>query len=98
MQASEALHFCIKGPGEGAWDNADSTPGKNYVATRAGTYRLVNGQLMLLPPNLPVLLVRALSVAAHARRAPPQRATRCQRSFHRRPACIPRRLTRALGV
>ena len=84
MQASEALHFCIKGPGEGAWDNADSTPGKNYVATRAGTYRLVNGQLMLLPPNLPVLLVRALSVAAHARRAPPQRAMRSQRSFRRR--------------
>ena len=74
-QASETLNFCITN-GAGGWDNADGVPGRNYCVNRAGTYRLVDGQLMLLPPNLPVLLVRARGCGAKAQRVPPSRATR----------------------
>ena len=74
-QASETLNFCITN-GAGGWDNADGVPGRNYCVNRAGTYRLVDGQLMLLPPNLPVLLVRRSGSGAEAQRVPPPQATR----------------------
>ena len=42
---------------EGVWDNA---PGgaRNYVAPSPGQYKLHNSDLVLLPPNVPCLLVR----------------------------------------
>ena len=49
--------------GGGSWDNADGVSGRNYVATRAGTYRLAHGMLTLLPPRLPLMLVRCGSGA-----------------------------------
>lgn len=55
--------------GAGAWDNADAVPGRNYVATRAGTYRLCDGNLMLLPPKLPLLLVRRLRLLVAPQRS-----------------------------
>jgi hypothetical protein len=66
-QASDALQFALH-DGGGQWDNADGVPGRNYVAQRAGTYRLTDGQLTLLPPNLPLMLARGPLL--RARRAP----------------------------
>jgi hypothetical protein len=42
---------------EGLWDNA---PGgaNNYVAPSPGQYKLHHSDLVLLPPNVPCLLVR----------------------------------------
>ena len=49
--------------GDGGWDNAEGVPGRNYVAMQSGSYRLADGQLMLLPPRLPLMLARARAAA-----------------------------------
>jgi hypothetical protein len=66
-QATGALHFVLHN-GNGAWDNPGGRAGENYTAHKPGSYRLQGCQLLLLPPNLPCLLVRAPPAAARRRR------------------------------
>jgi hypothetical protein len=79
-QAADALQF-VPHDGAGAWDNADGVSGRNYIATRAGTYRLADGHLTLLPPNLPLMLVRPPPRPASWRA---QRRCHCCRRLYRR--------------
>lgn len=57
VQAAGAVEFVMK-DGAGRWDNPLGVSGRNYVAACAGKYKLQASELLLLPPNLPVLLVR----------------------------------------
>lgn len=67
---------------EGAWDNA---PGgaRNYVAPSPGQYKLHNSDLVLLPPNVPCLLVRTVGKGDKRRHVQPLRSSwDCQCSSH----------------
>ena len=61
LQAETPVEFVLTDE-EGVWDNAPGAS-RNYVAPSPGQYKLHNSDLVLLPPNVPCLLVRTRRVA-----------------------------------